>query len=433
MVQVRSAADVAERFLPIHHDGKHSMPEPTKHEDQANSPITRTGADLDAGDRVPVAASLPVERTPAELEQARRYARVELTTTLADQALDLVYLGTIALVVAVPLSRWLEGYFAIDTLRLIALYAITLLGHELVSFPLSFYDGHVIEHRFGFSKLTLLGWLKRHFLSLGLAAALGLLMFVGLFWIIWLCGSWWWLIAAATFFLVSVLLSQLVPVLVLPLFYKVDRLELPALSERLARLAAGTGLSIEGVYRMKLSDETTKGNAMLAGLGHTRRVLLGDTLLDSFTLDELEVIFAHEIGHHVHRHIPKMLATGVLYSAAGFWCCDRLLASWVTANYGRFDYATLPVAALPLLMFALTSFFLLLAPLQNAISRRYERQCDLYALTHTGLREAYLSAFRKLERLNKGDPSPPRWEVILLHSHPPIAERLAMAEQSSGV
>ncbi|MGE0536155.1 MAG: M48 family metallopeptidase [Pirellulales bacterium] len=371
--------------------------------------------------------SLPAERTPAELEQARRYARVELATTLADQALDLLYLGTIALVVAAPLSRWLADYIASDTLRLIALYVITLMGHELVSFPLSFYDGHIVEHRFGFSKLTLGGWLKRHFLSLGLAAGLGMAMFVGLFWIIWLCGPWWWLIAAGAFFVVSVLLSQLVPVLVVPLFYKVDRLDMPALSDRLARLSAGTGLSIEGVYRMKLSEETTKANAMLAGLGHTRRVLLGDTLLDSFSLDELEVIFAHEIGHHVHRHIPKMLATGVLYSTAGFWCCDRLLIWWVTANYGQFDYATMPVAALPLLMFALTAFFLLLAPLQNTISRHYERQCDRYALTRTGLREAYLSAFRKLERLNKGDPDPHPLEVFWLHSHPPIAERLAMA------
>ena len=405
-----------------------SMPEPPTSDAQPTASTAHAGETV-AADAHKAAPALVPERTPAELEQARHYARIELATTLADQALDLMYLGTMALVVAVPLSRWLEGHLASDTLRLVALYAITLLGHELVSFPLSFYDGHVVEHRFGFSTLTLRGWLKRHLLSLALAAGLGLAMFVGLFWIIWLFGPWWWLIAAAAFFVVSVLLSQLVPVLVVPLFYKVDRLELPALSERLARLTAGTGLSIEGVYRLKLSDETTKANAMLAGLGHTRRVLLGDTLLDSFTLDELEVIFAHEIGHHVHRHIPKMLATGVLYSAAGFWCCDRLLAWWVTAHYGRFDYATLPVAALPLLMFSLTAFFLLLAPLQNAVSRRYERQCDRYALTRTGLREAYLSAFRKLERLNKGDPDPHPFEVFWLHSHPPIAERLAMAQE----
>ena len=397
--------------------------------DPSSAPAAAAPSDTAVPDAAPAAAALPAERTSEELDQARRYGRVELATTLGDQALDLLYLGTMAFVVAVPLSRWLEGFIAVDTLRLIAIYIITLAGHELVSFSLSFYDGHVIEHRFGFSTLSLAGWLKRHFLSLGLAAGLGLVMFVGLFWIIWLSGPWWWLIAAAAFFVVSVLMSQLVPVVVVPLFYKVDRLELPAFSERLARLSAGTGLSIEGVYRLQLSDETTKANAMLAGLGRTRRVMLGDTLLDNFTLDELEVIFAHEIGHHVHRHIPKMLATGVLYSAAGFYCCDRLLAWWVTAHYGQFDYANLPVAALPLLMFSLTAFFLLLAPIQNAISRRYERQCDRYALVRTGMREAYQSAFRKLERLNKGDPNPPRWEVLLLHSHPPIAERLAMAEE----
>ena len=107
----------------------------------------------------------------------------------------------------------------------------------------------------------------------------GLVMFVGLYWLIWLAGAYWWLVAAGAFFVVSVVLGQLAPVLILPLFYKIERLDEPELAERIARLAEGTGLSIEGVYRMDLSEETVKANAMLAGLGRTRRVLLGDTLL----------------------------------------------------------------------------------------------------------------------------------------------------------
>ena len=155
-----------------------------------------------------------------------------------------------------------------------------------------------------------------------------------LYWVIWLAGPWWWLAAAAVFFVVSVILGQLLPVLVLPLFYKIERLDNAELAERMARLAAGTGLSIEGVYRMGLSEETVKANAMLAGLGRTRRVLMGDTLLDQFTSDEIEVIFAHEIGHHVFRHIRKMIVAGVLYSLLGFWICDRVLAWWVQMQYG---------------------------------------------------------------------------------------------------
>ncbi len=129
-------------------------------------------------------------------------------------------------------------------------------------------------------------------------------------------------------------------------------------------MAQGTGLSIEGVYRMELSDETRKANAMLAGLGRTRRVLMGDTLLDGFTPEEIEVIFAHEIGHHVFRHIRKMIAFGLVYGVAGFWVCDRVLEWWI----GAADYApsSLPVYAVPMLMFVLSLFAMLLEPLQNA-------------------------------------------------------------------
>ena len=307
--------------------------------------------------------------------------------------------------------------------------ALVTAAHCLVSFPLSFYSGYVLEHRFHLSTLTLGGWLWRYAKRMTLALALGMPLVLGLFWLIWTTGPWWWLTAAAAFFLVSVLLGQLMPVLILPLFYKIERLDAPELAERFARLAAGTGLTIEGVYRMALSEETVKANAMLAGLGRTRRVLLGDTLLDRFTPDEIEVIFAHEIGHHVFRHIRKIIVAGLFTSAAGFWLCDRLLAWWHGRTAGALDYAALPVAALPWLMFLLTLFALLVEPLQNAVSRRFERQCDRYALARTGPPDAYRAAFRKLAQLNKDDPDPHWLEVLLLHSHPSIAQRLGMAEE----
>jgi STE24 endopeptidase len=251
---------------------------------------------------------------------------------------------------------------------------------------------------------------------------------LGLYWMIWTVGPWWWLAAAGAFFLVSVILGQLAPVLILPLFYKIEKLDSPELTNRIAKLAEGTGLSIEGVYRMDLSEETVKANAMLAGLGRTRRVLMGDTLLRGFTPEEIEVIFAHEIGHHVFRHIRKMILSGIFYSTAGFFVCDAILRVMVHPSNGIADiYSNLPVWTLPLLMFVFAVFAQLLEPLQNAVSRHYERQSDRYALLRTGRREAYLSAFRKLAKLNKDDPNPHWLEVLLFHSHPPIGERLAMA------
>src|SRR5207245_1813261 len=160
-------------------------------------------------------------------------------------------------------------------------------------------------------------------------------------------------------------------VLILPLFYKVTRLDDPALLERLRRLTQGTGLGVEGIYRLDLSAETKKANAALAGLGRTRRVLLGDTLLAQFTPEEIEVVFAHEVGHHVHRHLPKMIAWSVVMAAAGFWLADAILRHGAALLHYPADAmpAWQDPAALPLLLAVLSFFGLLLAPVQNAVSR----------------------------------------------------------------
>src|SRR5205085_11856628 len=123
----------------------------------------------------------------------------------------------------------------------------------------------------------------------------------------------------------TLVLGRIVPIVILPLFYQVTRLDDAALLERLRRLAEGTGLKVEGIYRLHLSAETRKANAALTGLGRTRRVLLGDTLLDRFTPEEIEVVFAHEVGHHVHRHMLKMVVWSVFLAAASFWLADFVL------------------------------------------------------------------------------------------------------------
>lgn len=368
------------------------------------------------------------EMTAEQLAEARQYGYLSLLCSLTDKALDLGYLTVVALFLAAPLDALLGESIATATVRLALIFVITTLGHVAISFPLSFYSGYTLEHRFGLSRQTLGKWFGQYAKRNALGLGFGLVLVLGLYGVIWATGAWWWLASAAAFFVVTVLAGQLLPVIILPLFYKIERLDHPELNERMARLAAGTGLSIQGVYRLGLSEETAKANAMLTGLGRTRRVLMGDTLLDQFTPDEIEVIFAHEIGHHVFRHIYKMIVTGAIYSVVGFWICDRVVSMWVVQQGGTADPSQWPPSTLPLLMLVLTCFSLILEPMQNIISRRYERQCDRYALERTGLREAYGSAFRKLARLNKDDPAPHPLEVFLFHSHPPIAERLRAGE-----
>jgi STE24 endopeptidase len=372
---------------------------------------------------------LPTVPPASDLEPAppevKRYQRQKLTAALASTLLSLAFLGVMALLVGPRLDPVLrEGLGAGPWLRLLAVAFFLGAGLELLTLPLSFWSGYVLEHRYQLSTQTLGGWVVKQLKGYLVGGLIGLPLLFGLYALLRLAEPWWvW--ATAGWLLVTLLLGRLLPVVILPLFYKVTRLEDAGLEERLRGLSEGTGLTVEGVYRLHLSAETRKANAALAGLGRTRRVLLGDTLLDQFTPEEIAVVFAHEVGHHVHRHLPKLVAWSVLLSAAGFWLVDVVLH----AAAGALGYAAFnDPAALPLVLLVLALFGLTLSPVQNALSRFFERQCDRYALERTGDRLAYRSAFVKLARLNKSDPDPHPLVAWLFYDHPPIRQRLALAD-----
>jgi STE24 endopeptidase len=364
-----------------------------------------------------------LEPAPPEV---KRYQRDKLLAAVASTALSLLVLALLALGAGPALdpavrtlvgdSRWLR-------LTVVAFLCAALL--EVLTLPLAFWSSFVLEHRHQLSNQTLGQWLWRQVKGWLIGGPLGLGLVYGLYALIWYGGSAWWLWAAAGWLVVTLVLGQLLPVLVLPLFLKVTPLDDAPLLERLRHLADGTGLTVAGVYRLHLSAETRKANAALAGLGRTRRVLLGDTLLDQFDPAEIEVIFAHEVGHHVHRHLPKLVAGSVVIAGVGLGLADVVLRHAAAAlGYPAFD----DPAALPLLLLVLAVFGLVVTPLQNAVSRAFERQCDRYALQRTGMPAAYRSAFIKLARLNKADPDPHPLVVWFCDDHPPIRQRLALAD-----
>lgn len=366
--------------------------------------------------------------TPLELESAtpevKRYQWQKITIVFVNSILSLGWLALLGLVFGPELGAL---YPSSDDrlLRLIASAAFVGVTLELLTVPLEFYSGFVLEHRYHLSNQTRAGWLWKRAKGYLVGAPLGLLLVFGLYWLLWQTGAWWWLWATAGWLLVTLVLGRLLPVVILPIFYKVTPLDDASLLERLKKLTVGTSLNIEGIYQLHLSAETKKANAALAGFGNTRRVLLGDTLLAQFTPEEIEVVFAHEVGHHVHRHLPKSIVLSVVLSAAGFWLVHQVL----TACAATLGYAGITdPAALPLLLFVLAVFGLLLSPLQNALSRFYERQCDRYALDRTRNKEAYRSAFTKLAKINKSDSDPHPLVAFFFYDHPPIRERLAMAD-----
>ncbi|MDH3719079.1 MAG: M48 family metalloprotease, partial [Planctomycetota bacterium] len=260
------------------------------------------------------AGAVETPMTPQQLAEAKQYGRIELTCDLVGRAIDLVFLVVLAFALGGPagwLISWLPNGGWPESARLAVLMLIITVMNMAVSFPLAFYSGFIVEHQYALSRQSLGRWLWRYAKRHALEIVFGLLLIMGVYWVIWLTGPWWWLCAAVAFFVISIVLGQLAPVLIFPLFNKIEPLEpgqrTDELNGRMSRLADGTGLTIEGVFRMDMSADTVKANAMLAGLGKTRRVIMGDNLLEQFTPDEIEVIFAHEIGHHVHRHIRKMI------------------------------------------------------------------------------------------------------------------------------
>ncbi len=357
--------------------------------------------------------------------EVKDYSRLKHRAAFATIGIGLVIVLVAALYVGPRLEPLLQRIVGESRwLRLIAVAAIYGIALEILTLPLDFWSGFLLEHRFKLSNQTLAGWAWKRVKGYLVGGPIALGLLCGLYALLWFSGDWWWVYAALGLLLFTVVMGRIAPVLILPLFYKVTPLDNADLLGRLRNLAEGTGLTIEGVYRLGLSAETKKANAALAGLGSSRRVLLGDTLLEEFSPEEIEVVFAHELGHHVYRHIIKMMALSVVLTAGGLWLVDVILrhAAPALGYTGLAD-----PAALPLLLLVLMVFGLLLAPAQNALSRFFETQCDRYALDRTGKPDAYRSAFTRLARMNKSDPDPNRFVVWMLYDHPPIRERLAVA------
>ncbi|MFU8771190.1 MAG: M48 family metalloprotease, partial [Anaerolineales bacterium] len=237
----------------------------------------------------------------------------------------------------------------------------------------------------------------------------------------------WWLWVAGVMLVFNVVLANLGPVLLLPIFYKLAPLdqERPDLVERLTKLAERAGTRVRGVYKFDMSRRTKAASAALTGLGNTRRIILGDTLLQEFQDDEIETVLAHELAHHVHKDIPLGMLVGSIMTLGGLYLAS-LGINWGVQTFGFLGVDD--VAAFPILMIVMGIFGLVTMPLQNGFSRWRERRADDYALKVTGKKEAYASALTRLANQNLAEVDPEPWVEILLMSHPPLGKRIRMAE-----
>lgn len=372
---------------------------------------------------------------PERQKLAKGYARLRRRLWLVDTAFSALYaLAWLFLGWAVSLREWLTtliaDYWSLTAGSewfLVPAFAAIFGGiYFLLNLPLGYYSGFVLPHRFGQSNQTFKGWVTDQIKGMAVGAPLGLILIELLYLALRVTGDLWWLWAAGGLLVFNVLLVNLAPILIMPLFNKFVPLgdEHKELADRLLALAERANTKVRGVFKFDMSKRTKSANAALTGIGNTRRIVLGDTLINEFSPDEIETVLAHELGHHVHRDIPLLITMGAVGTTLGLYFASLGL-NWAIGYFGFKGVAD--VAAFPALGIILGAYGLLTMPLENAVSRWREEKADEYALQATGKGEAFASAFTRLANQNLGEVDPEKWVVFLFYSHPPLGERIAKA------
>jgi STE24 endopeptidase len=367
---------------------------------------------------------------PQRRARAREYARLRRRLLLLDLALTTGALGALLLSGASAALRDLAalapGFYG----QVAAYVAALAVGAGVLFLPLAYYAGFVLPHRFELSVQSLRGWLADYAKGLLVGLAQAVLVALPVYALLRHAPEWWWLWAALLLTLFTVVLANLAPVLIVPLFFKLRPLEDGPLRRRLVELAEHTGTPVRGVYVMDMSRRTRAANAALMGLGNTRRIVLGDTLWERFAPEEIEAVLAHELGHHVHNDLWRAIALDAALTFAACWLADRA----ARAALGPLEQVGVrgldDVAALPLLLVVGGALFTLLLPLTNGFSRRREAAADRFAVRVTGNAPAWRGALRTLADQNLAEVDPPAWVEWLLYSHPSIRHRLEAAGEA---
>ena len=365
---------------------------------------------------------------PEKQKQARQYARIHRRIWLVDTLLSTAYLlAWLFFGWARALAAWLHTFTTNEWLLVLSFAVIFGAISGLLELPLSYYSDFVLPHRFDQSNQDFKGWVVDQLKGLAISAPLGLLVLELVYLALRLTGGWWWLWTGAGMLVFTVLLSNLAPILIMPIFNKYVPLgeEHADLAKRLMILAENANAKVGGVFKFDMSKRTKAANAALTGIGNTRRIVLGDTLINEFSTDEIETVLAHELGHHVHKDIPILIGFGTLLTLGGLYLASLGL-NWATGYFGFSGPAD--IAGLPALAVVLGAFSLVTQPLGNAVSRWRERMADEYALQSTRNAPAFASAFVRLANQNLGEVDPEKWVVFMFYDHPPLGERIKMAE-----
>ena len=369
----------------------------------------------------PVSPEALVYFDRAQVEKGAIYARARYLSFAAGQALSILVLS--AAVVFLFQRGWAPLAGANPYVQVMVYVLLLVILLAAVTLPLDFYRGFVLEHWFGFATQNLWSWVADYgqgfiIKSLLTAATVGVL-----FLILRSFPLLWPLVTTGAFALLIILQAWLWPLLIDPLFHKFESLPAGTFRERVVEMAATAGIEVGEVLVMDASRRTTKVNAYFTGLGQTKRIVFYDNLLRDFTQREAELVLAHEIGHWKYHHISKGILLGTA-SAFVFFLLYRLVLAGYGAPAGH-------PATVPLLLLFMMVFTLLSMPLQNTVSRAFERQADRYSIVLTGDAAGAANMSVNLAARNLSDLHPHPFIVGFLFTHPPTLERIAAFEEEA--
>ena len=308
------------------------------------------------------------------------------------------------------------------------IYVVIFLSlATVIGLPLGYYSGYLHEHKWGFSNYTHKTWALDQIKSFLVSLVLFPLLLGLLYWVFAVFPDIWWLVAGGATALISVIFVTIFPVVIAPIFNKYDPIEDDSLINQLTLILEKADLKPGGFFRQDMSKQTKKENAFLGGLGKTRRVVMADNLLKHMSEGEISSVIAHEVGHYKYSHLPKNIVIGTVQQLITFYLLDMVMKKFFP------DFLTSNVANLALFpMIGLTMGILsgfLFGPLNNWLSRYFERQADNCSLELYPEKDAFLGAMAGLANRNLSNAYPSSWVKWLYYSHPPIGERLAFAEE----
>jgi STE24 endopeptidase len=360
---------------------------------------------------------------------AKRYNNIKLAVGIGEGITSFIL---ILLFVWLGYSLKLENYISkfIENSYLLFIAFIIVVGFvgSVLSFPISYYTGFYLEHKYNLSNQTFFKWIWEGLKGLLVSLVIGIPILLIFYFSLIYYGSIWWLPFAIIMFLVSVVLSQIFPILIFPIFYKITPIEDEILKERITKLARNANLKVENVYKFDMSKNTKKANAAFTGLGKTKRIILGDTLLENYNVEEIETVIAHELGHYKKKHIIKNIFVGTASSFLTLFIIALLYQN--SLNWFGFSEVT-QVAALPLLALWSMLIGLIQAPLGNILSRKFEYEADEYAIFETKNPFTFKKTLEKLTEQNLGDKEPHPFVEWFFYSHPSIKNRISAIDKFS--